>query len=78
MYRVIVERPFQVGAVNVTVAWALPPVAATPVGAPGTVACGPPMNLPKPFGKTPTDIVAVTVLVPVSITETLPLCRLAT
>jgi hypothetical protein len=30
--------PFETGAVNLTVAWALPAVAVTPLGTPGTVA----------------------------------------
>ena len=34
----IAEPPFDAGAVKVTVAWPLPAVAVTPVGAPGTVA----------------------------------------
>ena len=34
----IAEPPFDAGAVNVTVACALPAVAVAPVGAPGTVA----------------------------------------
>ena len=34
----MVEPPFDAGAVNVTVACALPAVAVAPVGAPGTVA----------------------------------------
>ena len=31
------DPPFEAGAVKLTVAWALPPVAAEAVGAPGTV-----------------------------------------
>jgi hypothetical protein len=37
VYPVIAEPPLLTGAANVTVAWALPAVADTPVGAPGTV-----------------------------------------
>ena len=37
VYMVIVEPPSLAGAVNVTVAWAFPAVADTPVGGPGTV-----------------------------------------
>ena len=37
VYPVIAEPPSLTGAVNVTVAWAFPAVADTPVGAPGTV-----------------------------------------
>jgi hypothetical protein len=35
---VIALPPFELGAVKLTVAWALPATAVTPVGAPGTVA----------------------------------------
>ncbi len=38
VYPVIALPPFEDGAFHVTVAWALPPVAVTAVGAPGTVA----------------------------------------
>jgi hypothetical protein len=37
VYEVIVEPPSETGAVNETVAWALPDVALTEVGAPGVV-----------------------------------------
>ena len=35
LYEVITPPPFDVGAVKVIVAWALPATAVTPVGAPG-------------------------------------------
>jgi hypothetical protein len=61
VYEVIAEPPFEEGALNDTVADALPATADTPVGAPGTVA-------PRVTGldaaeadPVPTELVAVTV-----------------
>lgn len=49
------------------------------VGTPGTVAVtGPPIKRPKAWGPVPTATVATTVLVAVSITETLLLLEFAT
>ena len=71
--------PSFAGGVNETVALPVPAVAVPTVGASGTVAVtGPPMNGPKAKGPLPTAIVATTVLVAVSITETLLLPKFAT
>src|SRR5256885_13181750 len=56
------EPPFDAGAVNVTVACALPPIAVTPVGGPGTVA-GVTEFDGADGGPVPTAFVAVTVKV---------------
>jgi hypothetical protein len=59
---VIAEPPLLAGAVKVTVAWALPAVAAPIVGAPGTVA-GVTLFDAAEAGPVPTPLVAVTVKV---------------
>jgi hypothetical protein len=59
---VIAEPPLLAGAVKVTVAWALPAVAAPIVGAPGTVA-GVTLFEAAEAGPVPTPLVAVTVKV---------------
>ena len=71
--------PSEAGGVNDTVALPVPAVADPMVGAPGTVAVtGPPIKRPKAWGPIPTATVATTVLVAVSITETLLLLEFAT
>ena len=76
VYVKIDDPPSETGAVYETVALALPAVAGPMVGAPGTVAGR--MKTPKANGLVPTVKVAITMLVAVSITETLPLTWLAT
>ena len=56
------EPPVEAGAVQVTVAWALPRRAATLVGAPGTVA-GVTAALAALAGPVPTALVAATLKV---------------
>ena len=56
------EPPVLPGAVNVTVAWVLPPVAVPMVGAPGTVA-GVTADVALDAAPVPTSLVAVTVKV---------------
>ena len=58
----IVEPPFEVGAVQVTVAWPLPAVAVTLVGAPGGAA-GVTVLEAAEAGPVPAELVAVTVKV---------------
>ena len=60
VYEVIGLPPFEAGAVKLTVAWALPAVAETPVGAPGTVA-GVTLFEGDEAGPVPMALVAVTV-----------------
>ena len=60
VYLVIVEPPFDTGAVHVTVAWAFPPVADTPVGAEGTAAG---VTEDEPGGELPTKFLATTIKV---------------
>jgi hypothetical protein len=60
VYPVIVLPPFEAGAVKLTVAWALPATAVTPVGAPGTVA-GVTLFDGLDAGPVPTALVAFTV-----------------
>jgi hypothetical protein len=57
---VIALPPVDVGAVNATLAWALPGVAVAPVGAPGTVA-GVTLADGADAGPVPAELVAVTV-----------------
>jgi hypothetical protein len=57
---VIALPPFEAGAVKLTVAWALPATAVTPVGAPGTVA-GVTLLDTADAGPVPIALVAVTV-----------------
>jgi len=56
---VIADPPFEAGAVQLTVAWALPHVAVTLVGAPGTVAGVTAFEVAT--GPVPTALVALTV-----------------
>jgi hypothetical protein len=58
----MVEPPLLAGAVNVTVAWALPPVAVPIVGAPGTVIGVTELLAPEAVPR-PTALLAVTVKV---------------
>ena len=58
----IVEPPLDVGAVQVTVAWPLPAVAATLVGAPGAAA-GVTLLEAAEAAPVPAELVAVTVKV---------------
>jgi hypothetical protein len=60
VYKVIAVPPFDAGAVKLTVASKLPAVAATPVGAPGTVT-GIMLFDAADAGPVPTALVAVTV-----------------
>jgi hypothetical protein len=60
LYPVIAEPPSLAGAVHDTTAWAFPGVAATAVGAPGTV-LGVTAALSNDAGEVPTTLVAVTV-----------------
>ena len=60
------------------VAWVLPGVAVPMVGAPGIVAAAGVMNKPNAHGCKPTGTVAITVLLPVLITDTLLLLTFAT
>ena len=55
--------PSDAGALKLTVAWALPPVAVTLVGAPGTVGAGVTLFEGAEAGPVPTPLVAVTVKV---------------
>ena len=57
--------PFEAGGVKLTVAWAFPPVAVNPVGAPGRVAGATGVTLLEKLeaGPVPTTLVAVTVKV---------------
>ena len=77
VYVKIVDPPSNTGGVYVTVAKPLPAVADPIVGAPGTMAVRVGLTA-TPVGLVPTDTVATTVLVAVSITETLLLLAFAT
>jgi len=55
--------PSEAGALKLMVAWALPAVAVTPVGAPGTVGAGVTLFEGADTGPVPTPLVAVTVKV---------------
>jgi hypothetical protein len=62
VYEVIAEPPLEAGAVHVTVAWALPGVAATFVGAPEIVAGVTEFDAAD-AGLLPAELVAITVKV---------------
>ncbi len=62
VYPVIGDPPLDAGATQVTVAWALPAVAETPVGAPGGAA-GVTLLEAVEAGPVPAQLVAVTVKV---------------
>ena len=62
MYEVIAAPPFDAGAVNATVAWPLPGVAVTPVGAPGATGAAGTTAFDAAEGALfPTELCAVTV-----------------